>query len=117
MVSRTGQKGRIQYIAVFCREPLQADLPLDPIWPRFEPEERKRLPGQKPAQLLDWLVRAFCPAGGTLLDFVSGLGTSAVAAGRAGRKFICIGRDIKAFAMGRKRVRDEFSEGARAAAD
>ncbi len=54
--------------------------------------ERTGYPTQKPLALLDVLVRACCPPGGTTLDPCCGSGTTLVAAVRAGR--IAIGCDL-----------------------
>lgn len=54
--------------------------------------ERVGYPTQKPLALLDLLVRACCPPGGTVLDPCCGSGTTLVAALRAGRR--AIGCDI-----------------------
>ncbi|MCC6321036.1 MAG: site-specific DNA-methyltransferase [Phycisphaerales bacterium] len=54
--------------------------------------ERVGYPTQKPLALLDLLVRACCPPGGTVLDPCCGSGTTLVAAVRSGRR--AIGCDI-----------------------
>lgn len=54
--------------------------------------ERTGYPTQKPLQLLDLLIRATCPPGGTALDPTCGSGTTLVAATAAGRN--AIGFDI-----------------------
>lgn len=59
--------------------------------------ERVGWPTQKPRALLDLLVRACCPAGGTVFDPCCGSGTTLVAAVGAGR--VSIGCDIAADAI------------------
>ncbi len=59
--------------------------------------ERTGYPTQKPLALLDLLVRACCPPGGTVLDPCCGSGTTLVAALGAGRR--AIGGDLSAAAV------------------
>ncbi len=50
--------------------------------------ERTGYPTQKPLALLDLLVRACCPPGGTVLDPCCGSGTTLVATASSGRRAI-----------------------------
>ena len=50
-------------------------------------------PTEKPLALYDWLVRRYCPAGGTILDPTAGSFNSCFAAIAAGRKAIGIEKD------------------------
>jgi DNA modification methylase len=50
----------------------------------------KRHPTQKPVELMAWLIRSYTSRGQTVLDFTAGAGTTAIAAMREGRRFICI---------------------------
>jgi len=68
--------------------------------------ERTGYPTQKPLALLDVLVRACSPTGGTVLDPCCGSGTTLVAATLAGRKGIGIDRSAQAIAVARKRIRE-----------
>ncbi len=77
--------------------------------------ERTGYPTQKPLALLDLLVRACCPPGGTVLDPCCGSGTTLVATVHAGRR--AIGCDINADAVRITRERLEASKSAVGAAD
>ncbi|MFN7021532.1 MAG: DNA-methyltransferase [Phycisphaerales bacterium] len=65
--------------------------------------ERVGYPTQKPLALLDLLVRACCPPGGTVLDPCCGSGTTLVAAAAAGR--VAVGCDTNPDAVRIARVR------------
>jgi DNA modification methylase len=69
--------------------------------------ERTGYPTQKPLALLDLLVRACCPPGGTVLDPCCGSGTTLVAAAKAGRNAIGLDISPEAVRIARKRLRDE----------
>jgi len=66
--------------------------------------ERTGYPTQKPVALLEILLKALCPPGGTVADFFCGSGTTLVAAKRLGLSYI--GSDVSAAAvtMARKRL-------------
>ena len=66
--------------------------------------ERTGYPTQKPLALLDVLVRACCPPGGTVLDPCCGSGTTLVAAIAAGRASIGCDVNPDAIAIARSRV-------------
>ncbi|MEM1422622.1 MAG: site-specific DNA-methyltransferase [Planctomycetota bacterium] len=68
--------------------------------------ERVGWPTQKPLALLEMLIRACCPPGGTVLDPCCGSGTTLVAARRKGRDAIGIDRDERAIALSNERLRD-----------
>jgi site-specific DNA-methyltransferase (adenine-specific) len=67
--------------------------------------ERTGYPTQKPLELLDLLVRACSPPGGTVLDPCCGSGTTLVAAAKAGRA--AIGFDLNPDAVSIARTRLE----------
>jgi DNA modification methylase len=64
----------------------------------------KEHPTQKPVELMDWLVRSFCSAGSTVLDFAMGSGTTGVAALASGRRFIGIEKHAEYFAIAKRRI-------------
>ncbi|MFW5653824.1 MAG: DNA-methyltransferase, partial [Planctomycetota bacterium] len=68
--------------------------------------ERCGYPTQKPIRLLDVLIRAFCPPGGTVLDCCCGSGTTGLAAMQAGagRRWIMIDRERDAIETVRARL-------------
>lgn len=67
--------------------------------------ERSGYPTQKPLALLELLVDACCPPGGTVLDPFCGSGTALIAAARSGRRYLGIDVSAQAVAMARRRVR------------
>lgn len=74
--------------------------------------ERTGYPTQKPLALLDVLVRACCPPGGTVLDPCCGSGTTLVAASASGRRAIGCDINPRAVVLARRRI----ASGGRAAA-
>lgn len=59
----------------------------------FKPDGRRFHPTQKPVGLFEYLIRTYSEPGAVVLDMTAGSGTSAIAAERAGRRWICIERD------------------------
>jgi site-specific DNA-methyltransferase (adenine-specific) len=66
--------------------------------------ERENHPTQKPLEIVERMVLASCPAGGTVLDPFMGSGTSAVAAARHGRRFVGFELNPDYFRIVEKRV-------------
>ena len=64
---------------------------------------------QKPVALFDYLIRTYSLPGEIILDNTAGSGTTAIAAERAGRRWICIERDPEYFAKAVERVRQEVA--------
>lgn len=60
---------------------------------RFKSEGRTVHPTQKPVALFEYLIRTYTNPGEVVLDNTAGSGTTAVAAERTGRRWICIERD------------------------
>lgn len=61
-------------------------------------------PTQKPVALFEYLVRTYTDEGMVVLDNCAGSGTTAIAAERTGRKWVCIERDPEYFAKACARV-------------
>lgn len=66
-------------------------------------------PTQKPVELLEWLIKSYCPPDGLVLDNCCGSGTTCVAAMRTNRKFIGIELEEKYFDISNKRIQEETS--------
>lgn len=64
-------------------------------------------PTQKPVALFEYLIRTYTDEGMTVLDNCAGSGTTAIAAERSNRRWICIGRDPEYFAKACDRVARE----------
>ncbi len=61
-------------------------------------------PTQKPTELMEILLNTSCPGGATVLDPFAGSGTTAIAAMRTGRRWICIEKDPDYHAAAVRRV-------------
>ena len=70
----------------------------------FPIPSKKRHPTEKPLALYDWLVRRYCPEGGTVLDPTAGSFNSCFAAVAAGRKAIGIEKDEGFFKKAKERL-------------
>lgn len=71
--------------------------------------ERTGYPTQKPMALLELLITACCPPGGTVLDPVCGSGTTPAAAARVGRRAVCGDANPAAVSITRARLARERS--------
>lgn len=71
--------------------------------------ERGDHPTQKPVALFEYLIRTYTDEAMTILDNCAGSGTTAIAAERSNRRWICIERDSKYFAKAVERVRNEVA--------
>lgn len=74
-------------------------------WQKFNTEVGLH-PTQKPVDLFRYLIRTYSNAGDTVLDFCAGSGTTAVAALKEGRDFICVESDHRHYATMQDRVKD-----------
>lgn len=61
-------------------------------------------PTQKPVELMEFLVKSYCPEDGIVLDFTMGSGSTGVAALQSNRHFIGIERDKDYFEIAKKRL-------------
>jgi site-specific DNA-methyltransferase (adenine-specific) len=68
--------------------------------------ERVGHPTQKPAALMEYLIRTHTNEGETVLDNCMGSGTTGVASVNTGRRFIGIERDPSYFEIARKRIEE-----------
>lgn len=64
-------------------------------------------PTQKPVELMEFLVKSYCPENGVVLDFCAGSGSTGVACVRNNRKFIGIEIDENYFNVMKKRIENE----------
>jgi site-specific DNA-methyltransferase (adenine-specific) len=78
---------------------------------RSERGDDNHHPTVKPVDLMCYLVRLVCRAGGTVLDPFMGSGTTGIACIREGMKFIGIERDEHYFEIARKRLEAELAQG------
>ena len=76
--------------------------------------EREEHPTQKPLEIIERMVLASCPEGGTVLDPFMGSGTSAEAAVRQGRNFVGFELNRDYFYIVEKRVAEARSGGKKA---
>lgn len=67
-------------------------------------------PTQKPVELMEWLVKSYCPEEGVVLDNCMGSGSTGVACVNTGRKFIGIEKDEKYFNMSRNRIQNAIGD-------
>lgn len=65
-------------------------------------------PTQKPVALFEYLIKTYTNPGETVLDNCAGSGTTAIAAERTGRRWLCIERDMDYYEKACERVKDEI---------
>lgn len=63
-------------------------------------------PMQKPVELMEFLVKSYCPEGGTVLDFTMGSGSTGVAALKCNRNFVGVELDNDIFEIAKKRIEE-----------
>lgn len=71
-------------------------------------DEGKFHPTQKPVELFEYLIKTYTNPGEMVLDNCAGSGTTAIAAERTNRKWICIERDEEYYEKACERVKDEI---------
>jgi site-specific DNA-methyltransferase (adenine-specific) len=75
-------------------------------WQKFNTEVGLH-PQQKPVDLFRYLIRTYSNPGMTVLDFSCGSGTTAIAALREGRKYVCIEKEPRFFDVTKERIKSE----------
>lgn len=70
-------------------------------------KEARVHPTQKPVPLFSWCLEQYSKPGDIVLDPFSGSGTTAIAAHRLGRRFICVEKDAEYHAASVERLRKE----------
>jgi DNA modification methylase len=73
-------------------------------------EEKVDHPTQKWLPMIEYLVGAMVPNGGTALDPFAGSGTTGVACGKLGRKFIGIELEPRYFDIACRRIDDAYKQ-------
>lgn len=76
----------------------------------FSSRERERglHPTQKPVALFEYLIKTYTNPGETVLDNCAGSGTTAIAAERTGRRWICMEKDEAYYKAAIRRVAMEY---------
>lgn len=67
-------------------------------------------PTEKPVELIRYLIRTYTNEGETVLDSCCGSGTTAIAAIREKRNFICIEKSEEYFNIAKKRIENELNQ-------
>lgn len=67
-------------------------------------------PAQKPVELMEFLVKSYCPKGGIVLDFCAGSGSTGIACLNTGRQFIGIEKDNEYFKVMQVRLENRLME-------
>lgn len=62
---------------------------------------------QKPVDLMRWLIRTYSNPGAVVLDFTAGVGTTAIAALREGRRCVCIEKELRFVEAAKMRIAAE----------
>jgi len=75
----------------------------------FQHETKPQHPTQKPVDLFAYLINTYTDPGAVVLDNCAGSGTTAIAAERTGRNWICIERDPTYFMQAVMRVSREVA--------
>ena len=70
----------------------------------FSRDPVKLHPTQKPVALVEYMIRTYTNPGDVVLDNTCGSGTTAIAALKSGRRFVCIERDPEIFEVAKRRI-------------
>lgn len=81
----------------------------------FNTEERAIHPTQKPVALFEYLIRTYTRPGELVLDNTAGSGTTAIAAENAGRRWVCMERELDYSLKAMDRIATHLSQRADAA--
>lgn len=74
----------------------------------FGSDTAKDHPTQKPVALMEYLIKTYTNEGETVLDFTMGSGSTGVACGNLGRRFIGIELDRGYYHVARKRIAEAY---------
>ena len=77
---------------------------------KFNRDKDNVHPTQKPVELLRYLIRTYTNEGETVLDSCCGSGTTAIAAIREKRNFLCIEKDPHYYHVAKKRIETELQQ-------
>lgn len=77
---------------------------------QFNRDKERLHPTQKPIELIQYLIRTYTNEGDTVLDSCCGSGTTAIAAIREKRNFICIEKDPNFYEVAKKRIENELKQ-------
>jgi site-specific DNA-methyltransferase (adenine-specific) len=84
------------------------------VWRMTAPKKSEKAQGkhptQKPLELLERILLASCPDGGTVIDPFNGSGTTAVAAVRGGHRYIGVELNDEYLELTKRRLLDEVPE-------
>lgn len=67
-------------------------------------------PTQKPVELMEFLVKSYCPIGGTVLDFCAGSGSTGIACINTNRRFIGVENDDEYYKVMEDRIENRIRE-------
>lgn len=93
-----------------CRHEI-GEMRVPASWQKFNVaagKEKTIHPTQKPVALMEYLIKTYTNDGETVLDFTMGSGTTGVACGNTGRKFIGIELDRDYYHIARKRIAEAY---------
>ncbi|HYT44102.1 MAG TPA: site-specific DNA-methyltransferase [Methylomirabilota bacterium] len=92
------------------REPrIMSEMRVPSSWQKFNTEKGFH-PQQKPIDLFRYLIRTYSNPNAIVLDMTCGSGTTAIAAMREGRRFLCIEKELRFVEIAKKRIEDENIE-------
>jgi site-specific DNA-methyltransferase (adenine-specific) len=73
-------------------------------------DQRNRVhPTQKPSELFEYFIRTYSKEGALILDMTAGSGTTAIAARRTGRRWVCIEKEETYFNSAVERIRNDIA--------